>query len=278
MSFVSEYLADCSKLLELGAEQIEIRRTVLGRPIFAFEIGCGYPKILAQYAIHAREHITYYLANLHCVSLLKTIKKGTGTIYILPVINVDGVALCLDGVDSAGAMADNLLELNRGTDFSLWKANARGVDLNVNFDARWGTGKKNVLNAGAQNYIGSSPNSEPETRSLIAFTEQIKPDITLSFHSKGEVIYWDFHQNPSALVRDKKIGKMLAKSTGYRLSRSGASAGGYKDWCIEHLGIPAYTIEVGNDSIPHPIEKEHLLQIFDETKNIFADLIAYFRK
>ena len=278
MSFLSGYLDDCRKLVELGAEQIEIGRTVLNRPIFAFEIGCGYPKILAQYAIHAREHITYYLANLHSVYLLKTIPAGAGTIYILPVINVDGVALCLDGVDSAGAMADNLLELNRSTDFSQWKANARGVDLNVNFDARWGTGKQNVLNAGAQNYIGSAPNSEPETRSLIAFTEQINPDVTLSFHSKGEVIFWDFHQSPSALVRDKKIGKILAKSTGYRLRRSGVSAGGYKDWCIEHLGIPAYTIEVGSESIPHPINKEYLPQIFNETKNIFADLIAYFRK
>lgn len=278
MSFLSGYLADCHKLVELGAEQIEIGRTVLNRPIFAFEIGCGYPKILAQYAIHAREHITYYLANLHSVYLLKTIPAGAGTIYILPVINVDGVALCLDGVDSAGAMADNLLELNRSTDFSQWKANARGVDLNVNFDARWGTGKQNVLNAGAQNYIGSAPNSEPETRCLIAFTEQIKPDVTLSFHSKGEVIFWDFHQSPSALVRDKKIGKILAKSTGYRLRRSGVSAGGYKDWCIEHLGIPAYTIEVGSESIPHPINKEYLPQIFNETKNIFADLIGYFKK
>ena len=278
MSFLSGYLDDCRKLAELGAEQIEIGRTVLNRPIFAFEIGCGYPKILAQYAIHAREHITYYLANLHSVYLLKTIPAGAGTIYILPVINVDGVALCLDGVDSAGAMADNLLELNRSTDFSQWKANARGVDLNVNFDARWGTGKQNVLNAGAQNYIGSAPNSEPETRSLIAFTEQIKPDVTLSFHSKGEVIFWDFHQSPSALVRDKKIGKILAKSTGYCLRRTRASAGGYKDWCIEHLGIPAYTIEVGSESIPHPINKEYLPQIFNETKNIFADLIGYFKK
>ena len=278
MSFLSGYLADCRKLVELGAEQIEIGRTVLNRPIFAFEIGCGYPKILAQYAIHAREHITYYLANLHSVYLLKTIPAGAGTIYILPVINVDGVALCLDGVDSAGAMADNLLELNRSTDFSQWKANARGVDLNVNFDARWGTGKQNVLNAGAQNYIGSAPNSEPETRSLIAFTEQIKPDVTLSFHSKGEVIFWDFHQSPSALVRDKKIGKKKKKSTGYRLRRTSASAGGYKDWCIEHLGIPAYTIEVGSESIPHPINKEYLPQIFNETKNIFADLIGYFKK
>ena len=30
------------------------------------------------------------------------------------------------------------------------------------------------------------------------------------------------------------------------------SAGGYKDWCVQKLGIPAITVEVGNDKYSHP--------------------------
>ena len=278
MSFLENYQENCARFVRAGAEIIEIGKTFLGRSIYAFEIGCGSPKIIAQYAIHAREHITYFLALKHLESLLHSRLFGGGTVYIIPVVNVDGVALCLDGVDSAGMVADNLIELNRGTNFSLWKANARGVDLNVNFDARWGNGAKNVTSAGPENYIGSSPNSEPETRALIEFTKNINPDLTLSFHAKGEVVYWDFHQKGAARFRGKKIGRIIADSTGYRLVVSGKSTGGYKDWCIQNLGIPSYTIEVGAENLRHPIGLERLPQIYYKTSTIFQDILTYLKK
>ena len=278
MSFLEGYEENCARFVRAGAEIVEIGKTFLGRSIYAFEIGCGSPKILAQYAIHAREHITYFLALKHFEQLLVTLKFGGGTVYLIPVVNIDGVALCLDGVDSAGESADNLIELNRGTDFSLWKANARGVDLNVNFDARWGSGAKNVTSAGPENYVGSSPNSEPETMALIEFTKSISPNITLSFHAKGEVVYWDFHQTGPAYFRDKRLGRIIAESMGYRLLSSGKSAGGYKDWCIQNLGIPSYTIEVGAENLTHPIGQEHLPQIYYKTGTLYQDILDQFNK
>lgn len=278
MSFLNQLKVDGKRLVSLGAERIEMGQTFLGRPIYAYEIGCGEPKILAQYAIHAREHITYFLANLHAIQLLKNLGYGNGTIYIIPVVNIDGVALCLDGIASAGCERENLIKLNGDSeDFSLWKANARGVDLNVNFLARWGTGKYNVLHAGAQNFIGSAPNSEPETQALVNFTKQIAPSITLSFHCKGEVIYYDFHQDLRNKLRDKKIAKIVSRSTGYKIARSGKSAGGYKDWCIENLKIPALTIEVANNKLPHPIGREYLPQIWYKTMHIYDDLLKYLK-
>lgn len=278
MSFLNQLKQDRAKIIALGAESIEIGHTYLGRPIYAYEIGCGEPKIIAQYAIHAREYITYFLANIHAIELLKNLGYGAGTIYIIPVVNIDGVALCLDGIESAGGERENLIKLNdNSADFSLWKANARGVDLNVNFAARWGTGKYNVLSAGAQNYIGSEPNSEPETQALINFTKQISPDITLSWHSKGEVIFYDFYQDFCNKSRDKKFAKIVSRSTGYKIAKSGKSAGGYKDWCIENLKIPALTIEVGNEKLPHPIGREYLPKIWRQTRHIYDDLITFFK-
>ena len=81
---------------------------------------------------------------------------------------------------------------NKGKDFSLWKANARGVDLKVNFDAKWGPGKQNVRYPASANYIGSMPFSEPETRALAEFTKEVKPDATISYHTKGGEIYYGF--------------------------------------------------------------------------------------
>ena len=278
MSFLDEYFKNDEMLVRAGAERIEIGRTYLNRPIFAYEIGCGGAKIIAQYAIHAREHITYFLAVRHARQLLENAQHGKGTIYIIPAVNVDGVALCLDGIDSAGEQADNLIELNKSADFSLWKANARGVDLNVNFFARWGTGKFNSLRPGSQNYIGSSPNSESETQALVAFTKRISPDITLSWHAKGEVIYYDFYQDHKTNARDRKFAKIIANSTGYKITPSGKSAGGYKDWCIENLKISAVTIEVGEEKWTHPINIDKLPQIWQKTASVYGDLLAYFEK
>ena len=277
MNFLQELEINNTKLTNLGAEKIEIGRTTLNRPIYAFEIGCGYPKIIVQYAIHAREYITYYLANLHAIHLLKTLRQGYGTIYIIPVVNIDGVALCIDGVDTAKNFADSLLEMNNGSDFSLWKANIKGVDLNVNFPAKWGTGAKNTKKAGAQNFIGVSPASESETEALMNFTNLIKPNLTLSYHSKGEVLYYDFYQSILNKIRDKKIAKIVSKSTGYKIMPSGKSAGGYKDWCIMQ-GIPAITIEVGRDEWTHPIKFDKLPQIYEKNKNVYNDLLKYFNK
>ncbi len=209
------------------------------------------PVILAQYAIHAREYITTYLAMMQAQDFLRNGKRGT--VYFIPAANPDGIseAIFTDGN---------------------YKANARMVDLNVNFDARWGTGAENVRQKSAENYIGAFPFSESETRALRDFTLMVMPQATVSYHSKGEEIYWEFFQSPSALSRDFRFAKAASVATGYPLKNAGRSAGGYKDWCVEKLGIPAITIEVGSDLLSHPIGKEHATEIFRKNDKLFAAL------
>ena len=70
-----------------------------------------------------------------------------GGIYFIPMTNPDGVRLAQEGAGFIRnkELKKNLLQINGGPDFSLWKANINGVDLNTNFDARWGQGKRNVF-------------------------------------------------------------------------------------------------------------------------------------
>ena len=154
----------------------------------------------------------------------------------------------------------------------LYKANARGVDLNVNFDARWGRGKSNVRFAGKENFIGEYAFSEPETVALRDFTLKIKPDMTLSYHSKGEEIYFEFFQNPSCMQRDRIYAELVSEITGYQIKSTPFSAGGYKDWCIEKLNIPSLTIEVGSDALSHPIDKCHVEEIFAKNRGVICSL------
>lgn len=239
--------------------------SALGLPVYAFFVGRQeYPVLLFQYAIHAREWITAYLA-------LRHIERGIGRggAWFLPLTNPDGAALSLRGEgflsEISSERAAFLRRVNGGKDFSLWKANANAVDLNVNFGAFWGTGKHNVRMPAPENYIGSRPFSEPETRALRDFTLRVKPHATVSYHTKGEEIYYGFHAAPAS-EKEGILARALSDETGYAARVIEESAGGYKDWCSLALKIPAFTIEAGSDTLPHPLKESDLCGITE--KNI----------
>ena len=253
-------------------EKIEIGKTLFGRTMYAVKVGDGYPVGVVQCAIHGREFITAKLA-------IEQYRVGVskGSCWFILLANPDGALLSEVGISTApNEWKGYLIEINRGEDFSLWKANGRGVDLNINFDAGWGTGVKNTRFPGAENCIGAYPFSEPETQALKNFTEKVKPDYTVSYHTKGEEIYWRFFQTGWRLERDKHLAEVLSRSTGYPLAESKNSVGGYKDWCIESLKIPAITIEVGDDRLTHPIKKQQLKPIYNENKSVLKISIEHF--
>ena len=251
-------------------EKSVIGKSLFGRKIFACKVGEGAPVGIAQYAMHGREFITAKLAVTH---FLRGVCKGS--VWLVPLVNPDGALLSQTGLASVKRERDRkrLVALTGGNeDFSLWKANGRGVDLNVNFDAKWGKGAKNTREAGAENYVGAFPFSEPETLALKKFTEKIQPNYTVSYHTKGEEIYWYFYQSMRTCPRDKRLAAVLSSSTGYPLCYAKGSAGGYKDWCVEKLGIPAFTIEAGSDTFCHPIGEEGFWDILTKNKNVLYDL------
>ena len=222
--------------------------SVENRPIRYFAVEkSSRPVIIVQYSIHAREYITSYLALKQIEDFIDNGKRGK--VYFLPAVNPDGISICLSGRKN-------------------YKANANGVDLNVNFDAGWGTGSKNVLSRGEENCIGDYPFSEKESRALRDFTLRVMPDATASYHSKGEEIYWEFGQTGENYLRDEKIASRLAAVTGYSAKIIKGSAGGYKDWCIKRLKIPSFTVEVGDDDLMHPIGPEHADEIFFRNKEV----------
>lgn len=213
------------------------------REIHAFHIGKSTGKqFIAVYGVHAREWITAELAVKH---IKKGVKSGGG--WIIPLLNPDGAIISQ-------------------TAYPLWKANARGVDLNCNFDAEWGTGRLNTKIRGGENCIGDNPFSEAETVALRDFTLKVRPYVTFSFHTKGEEIYWEF-----CGLGDKRGAEILEEITGYTAKRIYGSAGGYKDWCIQKLKIPAYTVECGADRLSHPIKKLSKLKKCYSVLKIFTE-------
>ena len=88
---------------------------------------------------------------------------------------------------------------------------------------------------------------------MAEITAQIKPRLTLSYHSQGEVIYWKFLDLEPAGA--EAIGRRFARVSGYTLEDTpfASGFGGYKDWFILTYDRPGYTVEVGQGTNPLPL-------------------------
>jgi len=258
-----------------------IGKSVEKRDLYLLKLGKGKRKIFICGGTHACEWITvpllmkwmneicklYYLK--HSVfqkDITKLFEKTT--IYIVPMVNPDGIELQIKGLISGHKKNENLLKWNNNNkDFSKWKSNIRGVDLNRNYRAKWEECKKierelEIKGPWFEAYAGEFPESEPETIAIANYTRQECFDMVLSYHTQGRVIYWTFGN--TIVAGAEEMGKELARVSGYELDTpdEDASYGGYKDWFIQEFKKPGYTIECGFGENPLPLNQ--LDEIYNE--------------
>ncbi len=259
METMNNYLMRCNNAAK---STVIIGKSVLGNNIYAYLKGRNPNiKVLIQGAMHAREYITVPL-----MTQLLEEYVGEAEVWFAPLINPDGVELAINGLKNIPqSRHSELIAYNNGNaDFSLWKANIRGVDINVNFNALWGEGAQNITYPSSANYIGPYPFSEPETRAMRNVTVNNSFMLTISYHTRGDVIYWGFDGS----YNYPDIAKEFAELTGYPLLKSEDSAGGYKDWFVlftERLGM---TFEVGSIKYPQPLGLEAYPEIYQNNKDV----------
>lgn len=156
-----------------------------------------------------------------------------------------------------------------------WKANARGVDLNRNFNAGWES-LDGAKEPGAERYKGESPESEPETQAIVRYVEERQWDATVSYHAYGSLIYWHYGDNEEVNALSRDLGRAVRSQTGYPLdSGEGVDSGGFKDWAMDELGIPSLTVEVGTRSCPLP--EDEFDSIFERNKLVPAAVARWAR-
>ncbi len=251
-----------------------IGSSILDRAIPILHLGSGERRVLYVGAHHGMEWITslvliQFLEEL--CEVIQTKNRVCGiypcdllngyTLSILPMLNPDGVEYQIHGVGEDNPLRERLLEMNGGSDdFSSWQANARGVDLNHNYDAGFAEYKKieveNGIRKGAPTrYSGECAESEPEVAALcnlMRFSAPWRGVMTL--HTQGEEIF-------APLCKEAQKGtvtaRRLSQLTGYRLSRADgfAAYGGLSDWCAEKMSIPAFTMECGRGKNPLPLSQ-----------------------
>nr|WP_207719882.1 M14 family metallopeptidase [Clostridium algidicarnis] len=250
-------------------------KSVLEKNLYYIKLGNGPNEVFYNAAHHSLEWITSTLLMKFIEDFSKAYSEdgiingyrikdifNKSTIYIVPMVNPDGVDLVIDGLKRDNPYYSRLIQWNKGSsDFSKdWQANIRGVDLNHNYDASWALSKQaevvyGIYGPGPTRYSGPYPESEPETKSLADFTRAHNFRLVIAYHTQGEVIYWKYL---NIIPNDsRKIAEIFSKASGYILSETTGivSYAGYKDWFIERFVRPGYTIEVGKGKNPLPISQ-----------------------
>ena len=252
-------------------------KSILGKDIPFVRIGRGTKEVFYSAAIHANEWITslILLEFLHeyCEAIQNnsTIWGFSATrlfdsvsIYIMPIVNPDGVDLVTGALPPSSESYQQAKEIaNSFPNIPFpdgWKANIRGVDLNLQFPAGWQNARQIKYSQGfnrpaPRDFVGYGPLTEPESLAIYNFTLRHNFRLILTYHSQGEVIFWQFqnYNPPDALF----IGNQFANVSGYSLEPTpfNSSFAGYKDWFIQNYNKPGYTIEVGLGSNPLPLSQ-----------------------
>lgn len=181
-------------------------------------------------------------------------------ICIIPCVNPDGVEIAVNGSSSAGEYKQLVDSIT--SDTIHWQSNARGVDLNHNFNAGWEHLKhlereNGIYFPSNTRYGGTHYESESEVKALVDFCCKNNFRHAIAFHSQGEEIYWNYGENQ--YEKCYSIAKALSANSGYVLSipEGLAMGGGFKDWFIDKLNKPAFTVEIGKGKNPLPVSDIH---------------------
>lgn len=140
---------------------------------------------------------------------------------------------------------------------TIWKANANGVDLNKNFDAGWAAIDAKWVPA-YSNFKGDYPVSEPETQALVDLALERDYRCFISYHSRGQLIYYDVKGNsPENTAASENFVHLLESCIKYRPVNTNkaynVSLGGFGDWVQLYLNKPSVTIESGKKPCPTEI-------------------------
>ena len=256
-----------------------IGKSVLGNNIYAIRLGKGAKKVHMNASFHANEWITTPILMTFLNDFLLSLTNSTNVrnvrtmplyqsvnLSIVPMVNPDGVNLVLNGPPESNK--EEVLSINNGsTDFTGWKANIRGVDLNNQFPAKWEIEKerKEPKAPAPRDYPGETPLSEPEAKVMANLAENEKFDRMVALHTQGKEFYWGYEGSEPADSR--ALATEFSRVSGYEAVQYVDSHAGYKDWFIQEFRKPGFTLELGKGINPLPLSQFN--EIYKDVAGIF---------
>ncbi|MBQ9420755.1 MAG: peptidase [Lachnospiraceae bacterium] len=251
--------------------------TVDGRNIYEVVIGnqSADTHILITASIHAREYITSNLCMKQIEYILAYADNGSFDgrpmyawlnevcLHFVPMINPDGVSISQFGAAGlrnqsfvsvleqayANDLAMQRTTLDYDTYLTKWKGNARGVNLNDNFNALTGHISYRTDQPSMDIYYGT-PGSEIETQAMQQLIDGQHFKAILNYHATGSVLYWDFTENK---LREhcRDLANNIKAVSGYPLLINGQEGGSMKAYAgTRRNPSTSITVEVGVSQCP----------------------------
>ncbi|MBQ3010248.1 MAG: peptidoglycan-binding protein [Oscillospiraceae bacterium] len=252
-----------------------VGRSAMGKPLYALTIGNGRRKVLYNAAHHANEWITTPILLRFAEELAAAYAKDTllhnipaaeilkiARFVLVPCVNPDGMDLVTGFLSDCPTAERTARIAEKYPNIPYpdgWKANIRGVDLNLQYPAAWEQARdikaaQGYTSPAPRDYVGTAPLTQPEARAMVRLTELVSPDRILAYHTQGEVIFPNFMDfEPRGA---KVLAWRLAAASGYDVLETPPESAyaGYKDWFIQTYNRPGYTIEAGLGNNPLPME------------------------
>lgn len=247
----------------------ERKKTSLGVECKEASLADGQsPSILIVGGIHAREDfsvmlcmkmIDYYCCYYNEEKLFDDFDGfdvrsiiNSVDMYFVPVVNPDGLNIVHNGLE-ASKNYNKLKDMKIwGEDYTYWKANANGIDLNKNFnDGNWEirTCVPGTDEPCSERFKGFSHNSEPEVQALVNLCNEIDFTLMATYHCSGNCTFWaDRGTHDVFNGLDEKIMDELNKKYIYRKTKISEDPKvygcGFENWFRAKMKRPAFCIEL----------------------------------
>ena len=265
-----DYRLLCKTLEELyrsfGVLPRVLGRTVLGRAVFALDLGHRQNRTLLLSGVSGTEGALSELLLRFCRQLLEHVNTGAPFcgvdprralgdcgVTVVPCLNPDGLALCENGLAAAPPLRRFLRPLLEAE--ARWQANARGVDLrlqcSVGFDLAVEESAAAQKSAPcAAGYPGERSQTEAETQAICALCrkERFRHALVLQ---EGEPLL-QMHTPQSGAKNAPLCAKLLADAPGLPVVPAGAPRGAFADWFAQTARKPAFTAQTGKGNAPLP--------------------------
>lgn len=241
-----------------------------------------------------------YYDDRHIPEFNLKVELGKAAIHFIPLVNPDGFDLVKFGIGSVTSQtARDLLSVVATSDYSNFKANIAGIDLNRNYPdeyydpvtMKWidkfQVYRGNIVPDDPTNgyYAGPYAGSEPETAAVMAYAQKYDFRNFLSFHSRGKYIdcgkYWfggDYNK------RSITLATALNKVNNYKLEAysSGEASGYFSDYAVAQTLKPVVTVETTLSPLPteqkfyqEAYKENYLLPLYAVRQGREAGYFAY---
>ncbi len=240
------------------------------------------PIVLRMVEDYARDYYNNgYIKEFNLQQIL-----NDSVLHFIPLPNPDGFDLVKQGLASVETTKGlNAIKSVGDTNYTNYKANLRGVDLNRNFPSVhfnlekkqwediWGKYPSwlDRSEPGGEFYSGPYPASEVETVAIMDYLIRYDFRQYLTFHSRGNLTYWHkyFYTAPYN-NQTRKFAEIINSVNGFTVAglSSGRGSGYFSDYTAGMTYKPTVTVETTASGSVLPTIRSKYQRVYDNIRHL----------